>query len=47
LAPGELLPLILMVLVLMLAGLVPSDLVGSTNSPVLSFHVEEVETWKP
>jgi len=46
--PGELLPLILMVLVLMLAGLVPSDLlVGSTNSPVLSFHVEEVETWKP
>ncbi len=47
LAPGELLPLILMVLVLMLAGLVPSDLVESTNSPVLSFHVEEVETWKP
>ncbi len=47
LAPGELLPLILMVLVLMLAGLVPSDLVGFTNSPVLSFHVEEVGTWKP
>ncbi len=47
LGPGELLPLILMVLVLMLAGLVPSDLVGFTNSPVLSFHVEEVGTWKP
>ena len=45
--PGELLPLILMVLVLMLAGLVPSDLAGFANSPVLSFHVEEVGTWKP
>ena len=47
LCSGELLPLILMVLVLMFAGLIPSDLIGSTNSPVLSFHVEEVETWKP
>ncbi len=47
LAPRELWPLILIVLVLMLAGLVPSDRVGFTNSPVLSFHVEEVGTWKP
>ena len=47
LSPGELLPLILMVLVLMLAGLVPSDLAGSTNSLILSVHVEEVGTWKP
>jgi len=43
----ELLPLVLLVLVLVLAGLVPSDLVGVANSPVLSFHVEEVGTWKP
>jgi len=45
--PSELLPLILMVLVLMLAGLVPSDFVGFTNSPILSVHVEEVGIWKP
>ena len=44
---GEMLPLIVIVLVLVLTGLVPSDLVGFTNSPVLSFHVEEVGTWKP
>lgn len=47
LGPGELCPLILTVLILVFAGLVPSDLVGVTHSPDLSFHVEEVGTWKP
>lgn len=47
LAPHEWFPLILMVLALMLAGLIPSDVVSFTHSPVLSLHVEEVGTWKP
>lgn len=47
LSPGEQAPLVLIVLVVMIIGLVPFDLDGFPNSPVLSVHMEKVGIWRP